>query len=80
MSKDLPVTIYAGFLLVGLLGIATLTSMAMGVPNSSDACVVEAIEGAHSEKEFREAIEENRCCDKEAKAEAGEAVMRALFD
>lgn len=64
-------TIYAGFVLVGLLGIATLTSMAMGLPNSYDACVVEAVERAQSEKEFRESIEENRCRDMEAKVEAG---------
>ncbi len=80
MSKDLPVTIYAGFVLVGLLGIATLTSMAMGLPDSHDASVVEAVEGAHSEKEFREAIEEDRCREMEAKAEAAEAAMQALFD
>jgi hypothetical protein len=80
MSKDLPVTIYAGFVLVGFLGIATLTSMALGRADSYDACVAEAVEGAHSEKEFREAVEGSRCHEVEAKAEAGEAVLRALFD
>lgn len=80
MSKDLPLTVYAAFVLIGLLGIATLTSMAMALADSYEACVAEAVEGAHSEKDLRQAFEGEECREMDAKANEGEATMRALFD
>ncbi|MBU8978183.1 hypothetical protein JI752_018705 [Lysobacter sp. MMG2] len=73
-------TVYAGFVLIGLLGIALLTSMAMGLSDSHEACVVEVVEGAGSERELRRAFEGEACREMETKAKVGEATMRALFE
>lgn len=71
MSKDLPVTVYSAFVLIGLLGIAVLTSMAMGLSDSYEACVVEVVEGARSERELRRAFESQECREMKTKAKAG---------